>query len=269
MTIEATPGSYGLIYADAPSPVDGLALASDAVSVLFGSTEPDIAVTINEPLPFATITDTVFTVSGWGKGLFEGNVVVQAQTSDGETLTQAPTTLQAAEVGGDGNWSIDLSIPPATNQSGFLVAFSPSPVDGQPMALFRIPVTFGIPVSDPASLERRLWVLRSYGPTGIETATLAGSEITLNFDSLSKRASGSGGCNTYTAGFGITGDRLALTPPASTRMICIDPPGIMEQEQAYFAMLEMVQRYEVQNERLQLITNDGQRMIFEAGPAPF
>ena len=54
-----------------------------------------------------------FTVTGSGQGLFEGNVVVQAQNSAGGLLAQQATTLQGSNVGagGPGTFSVQLTVP--------------------------------------------------------------------------------------------------------------------------------------------------------------
>ena len=51
------------------------------------------------------------------------------------------------------------------------------------------------------------------------------------------RLTGSAGCNTYNATFTIDGGAIEITPPATTRKICPEPEGVMEQETAYLAAL--------------------------------
>ena len=54
--------------------------------------------------------------------------------------------------------------------------------------------------------------------------------------------SGSGGCNQFHAPYEIDGDQISIGPPASTRMACAEPEGIMEQEQQYFQALAQAPR---------------------------
>jgi heat shock protein HslJ len=119
-------------------------------------------------------------------------------------------------------------------------------------------------------LEGTLWSVESYnnGRGGLQSLA-AGTEITARFES--GRLSGSAGCNTYTAGFtlGGAGGALTITPPASTRMFCASPPGVMEQEAAYLAALPTAVRYRIEGERLALETADGARVAtYTARSAP-
>ena len=49
--------------------------------------------------------------------------------------------------------------------------------------------------------------------------------------------SGSASCNNYMATYTVDGDGITIGPAASTRMMCADPEGVMEQEMAYLASL--------------------------------
>jgi hypothetical protein len=72
-----------------------------------------------------------FTVSGVGQGLFEGNVVIQAQTLTGQQVApQQVTILQGSNVGagGQGTFSVQLTTNVQTPTPGYIVAFSPQSV---------------------------------------------------------------------------------------------------------------------------------------------
>lgn len=89
------------------------------------------------PVPEAVI------VQGQGGGLFENNVVVQALDQSGTVLAEQPTTVDAAEVGGSGNWSTELVIPVQPGTRGLIFVFSSSPEDGSIMASASVEVTYG------------------------------------------------------------------------------------------------------------------------------
>ncbi len=73
------------------------------------------------------------------------------------------------------------------------------------------------------------------------------------------RVAGSASCNAYTAGYEVTGDRLAITQTVSTRKACA--PEAMEREAAFLSLLGGVARYEVgKDHTLVLITDDGRRV---------
>ena len=54
---------------------------------------------------------------------------------------------------------------------------------------------------------------------------------------------GSALCNTYTAGYTIGGEGMAIGKSVSTRKAC--PPALMIQEQTFLAFLEAVDRFEI------------------------
>jgi heat shock protein HslJ len=84
-------------------------------------------------------------VQGEGVGLPEGNVVVQALDWQGNVLAQQPTTLQGRDVGtgGEGTWSVELTIEAEPGTAGRIRAFSPSPADGSIIAEDVVEVSLG------------------------------------------------------------------------------------------------------------------------------
>ncbi|MDH4105867.1 MAG: META domain-containing protein [Gammaproteobacteria bacterium] len=97
---------------------------------------------------------------------------------------------------------------------------------------------------------------------------VADTNVTLQFGPES-RASGTAGCNRYTAGY--TADKGALTfaPAAATRMMCA-ASGVMEQEQAFLQALTRVATVRMEGDRLELRAADGALMVSarRAAPAP-
>jgi hypothetical protein len=71
---------------------------------------------------------------------------------------------------------------------------------------------------------------------------------------------GSAGCNRYTAAYEIDGDSISIGPAASTRMFCAEPEGVMEQETAYLAALELAASYAIQGDTLELWSAEGARL---------
>ena len=95
---------------------------------------------------------------------------------------------------------------------------------------------------------------------------------TLTFPMEGEQASrlgGSGGCNRYFASYTLTGDRLSISPPGSTRMMCSSDR--MEQEARFFQALSAAERYELNNDELLIIYAGGTLrfapMISQAGGA--
>jgi LysM repeat protein len=135
----------GSVYAFATSPADGSILAEDTVTVSFYQSVAEPFIEISSPISGTAILEESFTVSGRGGGLFEGNVVVQAEDIEGNILLTQPTILQGEHVGigGAGDWETTLSLTTFPGILGRIVAFSTSPADGSTIAFDSVDITFG------------------------------------------------------------------------------------------------------------------------------
>jgi putative lipoprotein len=111
---------------------------------------------IDEPV-YGAILDINRPVIVWGSGsgLPEGNVVVQALDRDGNVLVEQPTTLQGENVGsgGQGTWSVELSIQTEPGMAGRIYAFSRSPKDNSLIAEDSVEVSLGPTAAKPTFLE--------------------------------------------------------------------------------------------------------------------
>jgi heat shock protein HslJ len=85
--------------------------------------------------------------------------------------------------------------------------------------------------------------------------------LTLRLDA-DGRASGSSGCNSFTASYELgSKERFTLGPIASTRMAC--PPAIMEQETRYLSILDAAESYSVYaSGSVSVIAPDGRAIRF-------
>lgn len=73
------------------------------------------------------------------------------------------------------------------------------------------------------------------------------------------RVSGRAGCNRFTAGYMLDGERLRIERAASTRMAC--PPPRMALEQRFLDFLVAVRRFDIDADgRLLLIDGEGRRL---------
>jgi heat shock protein HslJ len=118
---------------------------------------------------------------------------------------------------------------------------------------------------EPMPLMGTIWQLRFHnrGKEALVSA-LVGTEITAVFGADGS-LTGSGGCNSYTASYQVEGDAITIGPPATTRMMCAEPEGIMEQESAYMAALESATAYQIEGDKLWMTNAEGvQVAIFTA-----
>jgi heat shock protein HslJ len=119
------------------------------------------------------------------------------------------------------------------------------------------------PAADTPSLVGTAWVLSALpGHTPV-----AGSIVTLRFEA--SRASGSAGCNQYSGTYTSSGSSLTFGPAATTRMMCAEPEGLMEQEQRFLQALRSVASARLEGDRLELRSTDGALAIsLTRVPAP-
>jgi len=105
-------------------------------------------------------------------------------------------------------------------------------------------------------LEDTKWILESYGEPGNLQAVLEGTEITATFESTKGQVHGSAGCNTYFADYEINDNKLSILQMAYTEIGCLEPEGILEQEQEYLQTLLAAESFQLRNEKLQIDCGD-------------
>jgi heat shock protein HslJ len=187
-------------------------------------------------------------VSGSGKGLFEGNVVVRIEDMEGRTLAQVPTTMRREDIAAEGPWQTQITIPATAPDEIRLIAFSPSPKEDD-TAITSKPIVLKTTGPRPENID---WQLRQYlSETGEMTPVLPKTTVDARFSD--GQISGSAGCNRYFGSYSTAQDNhLTLASEiGSTRMAC--PPAISLQEQRYFALLPLVNTWQRHDESLLLL----------------
>jgi len=115
-----------------------------------------------------------------------------------------------------------------------------------------------------AMLEDTAWILESYGEPGNLQAVIADTEITAEFASAEETVKGSAGCNSYFGSYELKGSQLSIPGPiGATEMYCMEPEGVMDQEQEYLAVLQLAESYEIDGDELQ-INCGSQVLIFKS-----
>lgn len=87
-------------------------------------------------------------------------------------------------------------------------------------------------------------------------SVLSGTELSMAF-AADGRVSGSAGCNNYTGSYTASGSSLTFGPAATTRRMCAQPEGVMEQEQGFLNALATVATIRQDGGRAELRTADG------------
>jgi heat shock protein HslJ len=102
-------------------------------------------------------------------------------------------------------------------------------------------------------------------------SVVIGTELTAVFGEDGS-LSGSAGCNNMTGSYTTQDNTIQIGPIATTRMMCVEPEGVMEQEAQYTAALMSAATYSVRGDQLEMRTaDDAMAVVFvaeaTAGPA--
>jgi heat shock protein HslJ len=108
-----------------------------------------------------------------------------------------------------------------------------------------------------SDLEGTVWALMTYN----DTIPIAGARPTLQFED--GQVSGNASCNHYGGSYEIEGDTIRFGDLFNTEMACLEPEGVMEQEQKYLEMLRSAQRFEMDDGVLRIHTASGGTLTFE------
>jgi heat shock protein HslJ len=202
-------------------------------------------------------------VSGSGKGLFDGNVVVRIERIDGGELAQVVTTMRRDDIAAAGTWQTRITLPQPVPTDIRLIAFSPSPKEGD-AAITSQPVllkTIG------HGLEEIDWQLHEYlGEADELTQVLPDTTAYVRF--TNGQIGGSAGCNRYFGPYTTGQDNhLTLTSEiGSTLMAC--PPAVSRQEQRYLALLSLVTSWQRRDGSLLLFDMDQQPVLIFIAARP-
>jgi len=210
--------------------------------------------------------DRPVTVSGTGKGLFEGNVVVRFEDLAGKLLVQEPTTMHAEEISAAGEWQTSITLPGPVPGSVRLIAFSPSPKDGE-AAISSAPVLLVTGDVPAPALEGFQWKLSEYLNESADLqAVLADTVIDAQF--TDGKISGSAGCNRYFGGYTSgPGAKLVFDDRfGSTQMAC--PQAVAAQEHHYLVLLSGVNSREIRDGQLLLRDKQGQLVLKYTAESP-
>jgi heat shock protein HslJ len=126
----------------------------------------------------------------------------------------------------------------------------------------------GCTVTNP-QLAGSSWRLASYSnATGVYSAVISGTNVTATFGT-DKQMTGSSGCNQYSAGWSVNGNAITITQPGVTLMYCAEPAGVMDQEQAYLADIQMAKTWAISSDGITLTMKDASgKVILSYTKAP-
>jgi heat shock protein HslJ len=116
--------------------------------------------------------------------------------------------------------------------------------------------------TDGASLEGTQWVLLELNGR----PPLADAPATADFSE--SEIGGTTGCNHYFGSYRASGSDLTISEVGMTEMYCMEPAGVMEQEQEFLTALGTVAGYRLAADRLEMLDAAGDVVLAFAPPAP-
>lgn len=111
-----------------------------------------------------------------------------------------------------------------------------------------------------ATLENTQWQADGInnGKGGV-VSSLATHLTTARFEE--GKVSGNAGCNNFSASYTISGNNLTIGAAMTTRKLCAEPAGIMDQEQQFLHALKKTHTYKLGRDRLQLRDEKGSLLV--------
>ena len=101
--------------------------------------------------------------------------------------------------------------------------------------------------------------------TMLVTEPLPGLEVTMSFGE--GRVSGSAGCNSYEARYGVDDQEITFDSLLATDRACANPAGVMEREARFLNLLPSLTKFHIYGDRLFIHAKDGRAMLFVLTPA--
>jgi len=137
-------------------------------------------------------------------------------------------------------------------------------LEGDEQNRFYLAENIAVVPATAGALEGVTWILEYYGEQGSLNPVLEGTRITAIFNSAERQVNGSAGCNSYFGGYQVADNELAISQVGHTEMACLEPEGVMEQEQDYIKLLQTAESFQIQDGKLQI--NCGwQVLVYTAG----
>ena len=132
------------------------------------------------------------------------------------------------------------------------------------MLLVLLTIGFAGCLAEVVDFEDKDWVLESYGEPGDLQAVLEGTEITATFDSDTQEVRGSAGCNSYFGDYAVDSCELSILNVGYTEMACLEPEGVMGQEQEYLQLIILAESFEREDAGFYIICSDGTVLAFRS-----
>ena len=107
-------------------------------------------------------------------------------------------------------------------------------------------------------LDGSSWDLYSYR----QSRLIEGTSFSITFEA--GQVQGNAGCNSFFGSYSVDQNRIVFSALGMTEMACLEPEGLMDQEQALLAFLGDSKTFELSDGRLKFFRADGEALILES-----
>jgi len=114
-------------------------------------------------------------------------------------------------------------------------------------------------------IDANSWRLLEF-QTGDQRDAADASETTLSFNPDLGKATGSSGCNQFSADYSLDGQKITIGTIGISRRLCVDPM-IMAQEQRFLEFISAAQRLSLDDQQLTIQVSDSRALLFVAQEA--
>ena len=111
------------------------------------------------------------------------------------------------------------------------------------------------------------WTVTGVNTGDAVSSPIVGTELTAVFADDGS-LTGSAGCNNYTTSYTADAGDIQIEPAASTKKLCSEPEGIMEQEAAYLSALDAAVTYGFNGPTMSMSDSEGKTLITFARAQP-
>jgi heat shock protein HslJ len=118
----------------------------------------------------------------------------------------------------------------------------------------------GLMLPDDQELRGTTWTLLRIGGEEL----IPGTAVTISFTDVATDdvVEGEAGCNSYGGVYSTgLGNELSIRNVVRTEVFCMEPEGVMEQEEEFLRNLERAEAFDIMNDRLEIQDQAGQTLM--------
>jgi heat shock protein HslJ len=115
--------------------------------------------------------------------------------------------------------------------------------------------------AETLSITSTPWRLQSFNNGKGGMVTSVATDIVTAVFTEDGKVMGNAGCNDYNGSYEIDGNTITISPLASTRKMCSEPPDVMETENLFLQNMTNAKTFTIENKMLTLFDGEGTKLL--------